>query len=226
MNTLKLAMTRSVPIFAGYLFLGMSCGMFAVSKGLPVFYPILMSFVVYAGSMEFLSVSLLLSAFNPLAALIVTLMVNARHLFYGLALLVPFRQFDWRKFIIVLNLSDETFVQVASMEVPENIDKQWYCIFLSCINHLYWIIGITIGTLVGGQLPFDTRGIEFVLVALFLVNLLEQLLNMRQYFAVAVGVGCGIVTLLSFGKQHFMIPAMIAMLIIFSINYRQKGGIL
>ncbi|MCW6659974.1 AzlC family ABC transporter permease [Aerococcaceae bacterium NML191292] len=219
----KVAFPRTIPIFAAYLFLGISYGLFAINEGVPAYYPVLMSIVIYAGSMEFVTIRLLLSIFSPLTAFLLTLMVNARHLFYGLAMLTPFKSLGWEKYWVIFGLGDESFAIHTSLDIPAHIERRWVYFHVTWLNQCYWFIGTLTGVLLGKYIPFDTTGIEFVLSALFLVNLLEQLLRQRQYFAIAVGILSGISSLLFFGAKQFMLPAMLGMLIIFSIDYWRKG---
>ena len=217
----KAAFPLTVPIAAGFLFLGCSYGLLMHAKGFAFWYPLAMAYFIFAGSMEFVTVNLLLSAFNPLAAFLLALMVNARHLFYGLSMLGRFRGLGWKKPYLIFAMCDESFAINSSAKVPDGVDRGWFMLFVSLLNRWYWIAGTALGWLVGGLLPVDTKGIEFVLTALFLVIFLDQWIgagparawkaHLPALIGVLVTAGC----LALFGSDGFMIPSMALMLVLF-----------
>ncbi|HFI0462971.1 TPA: AzlC family ABC transporter permease [Streptococcus suis] len=216
---------KTLPILAGFLFLGISFGIYAKSMGLPTYFPILMSAFIYAGSMEFVTVSLLTSAYNPIAALLLTLMVNGRHLFYGLAMLEPFKDLDFKRFFIIFGMCDESFSINSTLDIPENIDKGWSYFHVTWLNQFYWVLGSTLGATIGHQIPIPKEGIEFVLNALFIVLLIEIWLNRKQSKAIAIGMVSALISLFIFGQSRFMLPAMALILLAFSLRYHlHKGG--
>ncbi|KAB8291435.1 AzlC family ABC transporter permease [Bifidobacterium avesanii] len=170
----KAAFPLTVPIATGFLFLGSSYGLLMHSQGFGFWWPVCMAFFIFAGSMEFVTVNLLLSAFNPVAAFLLALMVNARHLFYGLSMLGKFRGIGWKKPYLIFAMCDETFAINSSARIPDGVDRGWFMLFVSVLNRWYWIVGAALGWLIGGVLPFSTKGIEFVLTALFLTIFLDQ----------------------------------------------------
>ncbi|WP_243387615.1 AzlC family ABC transporter permease [Bifidobacterium felsineum] len=170
----KAALPLTSPIAVGFLFLGGSYGLLAHAKGFSLWYPLAMAFFIFAGSMEFITINLLLSAFAPVSAFLLTLMVNARHLFYGLSMLGRFRGLGWKKPYLIFTMIDETFAINSSTQVPLGVDRGWFMMFVSMLSRAYWLGGTTLGWLVGGLLPFSTHGIEFVLTALFLSIFLDQ----------------------------------------------------
>lgn len=169
-----------MPIATGFLFLGGSYGLLMHAQGFGFWYPVGMAFFIFAGSMEFVTVNLLLSAFNPLAAFLLALMVNARHLFYGLSMLGRFRGLGWKKPYLIFAMCDETFAINSSAQIPPTVDRGWFMTFVSVLNRWYWIAGAALGWLAGGMLPFSTRGIEFVLTALFLTIFLDQWMGKKR----------------------------------------------
>lgn len=234
----KAAFPLTVPIAAGFLFLGCSYGLLMHAKGFAFWYPVAMAFFIFAGSMEFVTVNLLLSAFDPLAAFLLALMVNARHLFYGLSMLGRYRGLGWKKPYLIFAMCDESFAVNSSAHVPGDVDDGWFMLFVSLLNRWYWIAGAALGWLAGGALPFSTRGIEFVLTALFLVIFLDQWMGpgekkrehksgddaakpspkpalRRQRLAAMVGVLASLACLVAFGSSRFMIPSMVVMLVVF-----------
>ena len=215
----KAAFPLTVPIALGFLFLGCSYGMLMGAKGFSFVWPMCMSAFIFAGSMEFVTVNLLLSAFNPLAAFLLALMVNARHLFYGLSMLGRFRGLGWKRPFLIFGMCDETFAVNSSAHVPEGVDCGWLYLWVTLLNQSYWVTGATLGGLIGANLPFDTDGLEFILTAMFLVIFLEQWMGQdtgrRGRISALIGVGVSLVCLIAFGSDGFMIPALIAMIVLF-----------
>ena len=223
-NALKYSFPLTIPIMAGYVFLGISFGILATSKGLPLYYPVLMGIVIYGGSMQFAAVNLLLAAFNPIGAILLTIMVHARHIFYGITMLVPFNQLKngFRKVYCMFGLTDETFSLLASLEVPEEQDRNWVYFLVTFLNQCYWVIGCGLGAVIGSNLTFNTDGIEFVLTALFVTIFVEQWLNASSHRPAIIGLVGSAVCLVIFGGANFMIPAMIIILILFSLDYYKE----
>lgn len=213
------AFPLTVPIAAGFLFLGCSYGLLMHAKGFAFLYPVCMAYFIFAGSMEFVTVNLLLSAFNPVAAFMLALMVNARHLFYGLSMLGKYKNMGWKKPYLIFAMCDESFAINSSARIPEDVDRGWFMLFVNLLNRWYWIFGTALGWLVGGLLPVSTRGIEFVLTALFLVIFLDQWMGtdggLRAHLPAMIGVLASAGCLMVFGSDEFMIPSMIAMLVLF-----------
>lgn len=209
------ALPLTLPIAAGFFFLGGSYGLLMHAKGFGILWPISMAFFIFAGSMEFVTVNLLMSAFNPFAAFLLAIMVNARHLFYGLSMLEPFRGLGWKRPYLIFAMCDETFAINSSATIPPDVDRGWFMMFVSILNRWYWIGGTAIGWLIGGLLPFSTRGIEFVLTALFLVIFLDQWMGSRQHVPAMVGVLASALCLAVFGSERFMIPSLALMIVLF-----------
>ena len=143
----RAALPYTIPICVGFLFLGMSYGFLMKSQGFSVIYPMLMSLFIFAGSMEFVTVSLLLSAFQPFHAFVLALMVNARHPFYGISMLEKFKNTGWKKFYLIFGMCDESFTINCTVEPPEGVDRGWFMFFVTLLNHLYWVgdLGRTAG---------------------------------------------------------------------------------
>jgi 4-azaleucine resistance transporter AzlC len=211
-NAFRGAFPYTVPILAGFVFLGMAYGIFMNSLGFHAIYPILMSLLIFAGSMEFVAANLLLISFNPINALLLTLMVNARHLFYGISMLDKYRGVGMKKVYMIYGLCDESFSINATVVVPKNINKGWFMFFVTLLNHTYWVVGSTIGGVFGSYIKFNTEGLEFVMTALFVVIFIEQWMKEKQHHSALVGLGLSIISLLILGGDHFIIPAMFAIL--------------
>lgn len=210
---LRAAFPYTAPILAGFLFLGTAYGVYMNVSGFPAVYPILMSMTIFAGSMEFVAVNLLLGAFDPLGALALTLMVNARHLFYGIAMLDKYRDMPgWKRWYLIFGMCDESFSINCAVQVPEGVDRGWFYFFVTLLNQCYWVCGAALGGLFGSLLDFDLEGLEFVMTALLTVLFLEQLLKEKDHTSALLGVGMSLLCLAVFGSGSFVIPAMLAIL--------------
>lgn len=223
-EALKFAFPKTVPIMAGYLFLGASFGILTLSQGISPLVTILMSIFIYAGSMQFAAVNILHASFDPIGALLLTLMVNARHLFYGITMLKPYSYLDWKKYYAIFGLTDETFSLAVSLEIPETLDKGWVYFLVTGLNQLYWVGGTLLGILLSNWLSFDTEGIEFVLTALFVSIFTEQWLATDDHTSALVGLFAGGLSLFVFGSEHFLIPAMLLTIVFFLGRYLKEGG--
>ena len=223
-KALKAAFPYTVPIAVGFLFLGMSYGFLMRSKGFSFLYPMLMSMFIFAGSMEFVTVNLLLSAFNPVYAFFLTLMVNARHLFYGLSMLDKYKNVGRKKFYLIYGMCDESFTVNCAVTPPEGIDRGWFMFFVTLLNQLYWVSGATLGALLGYVIHFNTTGIEFVMTALFVVMFIDQWDSVKDHRPALIGVGCSLVCLLLFGSGNFILPAMASIILCFSAGRKRMEG--
>lgn len=218
------AFPYTLPICVGFLFLGMSYGFMMRSKGFSFLYPLFMSMFIFAGSMEFVMVNLLLSAFHPLSAFFLALMVNARHLFYGISMLGKYKNVGWKKFYLIYGMCDETFSVNCTAKIPEDVDEGWFMFFVTLLNQIYWVGGATLGALLGYVIHFDTTGIEFVMTALFVVMFLNQWEEKgADHKAALTGVGASLLCLLVFGGQNFILPAM-ALIIVCFLLAEKRGG--
>ncbi|WP_418969040.1 AzlC family ABC transporter permease [Alloscardovia omnicolens] len=220
----RAAFPLTIPIGFAWFFLGVSYGLLMESKGFAVWYTALMAAVIFAGSMEFITADLLLGAFNPLLAFFMALMVNARHLFYGLAMLRKYSGVGVKKWYLVFGLADETFALNSSARIPADVDRGWFYFFTTVINQFYWVASAVCGSLIGSFIPFNTRGIDFILVAMFAAIFLEEWLSTKKHSSAAVGVIVSLVSLLIFGAQAFLIPAMLGILAIFTMLYMKQSG--
>lgn len=222
-KALRAALPYTLPICVAFLFLGMSYGFLMRSQGFSFLYPMLMSLFIFAGSMEFVTANLLLlPTFQPLHAFLLALMVNARHLFYGLTVLEKFQGMGWKKPYLIFGLCDETFSIHCAVDPPEGVDRGWFMFFTTVLNQLYWVSGATLGALLGYVIRFDTTGIEFVMTALFVVLFLEQWDKAKDHRPALVGLGCSLVCLLGLGSEHFLLPAMALILVCFFVLRRRS----
>ena len=216
----RAALPYTLPICVGFLFLGMSYGFLMRSKGFSFVYPMLMSLFIFAGSMEFVTVNLLLSAFHPLSAFLLTLMVNARHLFYGISMLDKYQNCGWKKWYLIYGMCDESFSINCTVTPPADVDKGWFMFFVTLLNHIYWVAGATLGALLGYVIQFNTEGIEFVMTALFVVMFINQWEESKDHRPAGAGLLCSVVCLLVFGAENFILPAMALIAACFLIGRR------
>jgi len=220
-NALKAAFPHTLPVFAGFMFLGMAFGILMNSKGYGVGWTVLMSLLVFAGSAQYVAVSFLTTAFNPVYALLLTLMINARHLFYGVSLLDKYKDTGKFKPYLIFGLCDETFSIICSTEPPPGVNRNWFMFFITLLNHGYWVLGSALGGILGYMVAFNTQGLDFVLTALFVVIFISQWKAQRNHKPAIIGVESSIISLAIFGQNRFIIPAMIVIIAIFIIFRKQ-----
>ncbi|MCD8373687.1 MAG: AzlC family ABC transporter permease [Oscillospiraceae bacterium] len=204
----------TVPILAGFLFLGMTYGVYMNALGFSFWYPMLMSVTIFAGSVEFVAANLLLGAFNPVQALALTVMINARHLFYGISMLDKFRGTGLKKLYLIFGMCDETFSINCSAVIPDDVDRGWFMFFVTLLNHFYWFAGATLGGVFGSLISFSTEGLDFVMGAMVVVIFLNQWLNETRHVSSLTGLAVSLVCLLVFGADDFIIPAMLGILLL------------
>ena len=203
------AFPHTLPVMAGYLFLGMGFGILLESNGYSFIWAFFMSIFIYAGSMQYVAIDLLASGASLISTAIMTLMIQVRHLFYGLSIIDKYKDTGKKKLLLIHELTDETYSVVCSGGVPEGVDRKKYYFWVSLLNQLYWIAGGVAGALLGSVLPFDTTGIDVSMTALFLVVMTEQWKASHDHTPALVGLGVSLVCLLVFGSSDFLIPSMV-----------------
>lgn len=212
------AFPYTLPICIGFIFLGMSYGFLMRSKGFSFVYPMCMSLFIFAGSMEFLTVNLLLTAFNPIYGFCLALMVNARHLFYGISMLDKYKGVGKKRWYLIFGMCDESFTINCTVNPPEGVDQGWFMLFVTLLNHIYWVAAATLGALLGYIVQFNTTGIEFVMTSLFVVMFINQWEETDDHSPALAGVICSIVCLFAFGSGYFIIPGMALMIFWFALK--------
>ena len=224
-KALKCAFPYTIPIFAGFWFLGLTYGIYMNVNGFSFIYPMLMSLTIFAGSIEFIAVNMLMGAFDLLQALAMTLMINARHLFYGIAMLDKFRGLGWKKIYLIFGMCDESFSINYTADIPEDVDRGWFMFFVTLLNHFYWFSGATLGGIFGSFLQFSTEGLDFVMTEMFVVIILEQSLKEKYHVSSLSGLAESFLCLILFGADQFMVPAMLAILGVLTLLRRplEKG---
>lgn len=213
-TALKCAFPYTIPIFAGFWFLSFAYGIYMNVSGFSFVYPMLMSLTIFGGSLEFVAVSMLLSPFAPLQVFITSLMIQARHLFYGIAMLDKFRNMGWKKFYLIYGMCDETFSINYTAKIPDGVDKGWFYFFVTLLNQFYWVSGATIGGLLGNLIHFNTTGLDFVMTAMFVVIFMEQWLKEKHHYSEYIGILASVLCLIIFGADNFLIPTMVCILIL------------
>jgi 4-azaleucine resistance transporter AzlC len=216
-KALKAAFPYTIPIFAGFWFLGMAYGIYMNVSGFSFVYPLVMSIVIFGGSLEFVAVEMLLSPFAPVQTLIMALLIQARHLFYGLSMLDKFKDMGWKKFYLIYGMCDETFSINYTAKIPDDVDKGWFMFFVTLLNQIYWVTGATTGGLIGSLIHFDTNGISFVMTAMFVVIFMEQWLKEKHHISAYIGLGASLLCLIIFGADSFMIPTMIMIVTLLAV---------
>lgn len=211
-GALKAAFPATIPVLTGFLCLGMAYGVLMQTKGYGPLWSTLMSAVAFCGSMQFVAITLLTTAFDPLQAFVLSIMVNARHLFYGLSLLEKYKGLGKVRGFLIYVLCDETFSITSSVEPPEGVERREFYFFVSLLDYLYWVCGTALGGLLGGYVTFNTAGLDFALTALFVVLFLEQWKRAKNRPAGLIGIGCTALSLLVIGPNGLVIPAMILIL--------------
>ena len=220
---IKKAFKMTLPVLTGYVCLGIGFGIVLDSKGYGLLWAFAMGRFIYAGSMQFVAVDLISGGASIIATALTTLMVNARHLFYGISMIDKYKDLGKKKPYMIFALTDETYSLVVS---DRSNDKQLYFL-ISLMNHAYWITGCTIGGALGSILNFNTEGIDFVLTALFVTIFVEQWLTSKNHIPAIIGVVSTLVCLLIFGSQYFLIPSMVLITVLLTVLKKytlEKGG--
>ena len=214
---IKTAFVKSLPVMAGYVVLGIGFGILLKKAGYGVFWSFLMSFSIYAGSMQYVAISLLTSGAYLISAALTTLMVNARHLFYGVSMIEKYKDAGKKKPYLIFALTDETYSLLCGEDYPEGEDPHWYAFFISVFNQFYWVAGCVIGSILGAMITFNTAGIDFAMTALFVTVFVEQWLTTKNHLPAIAGLACSIVCLLIFGSDSFLIPTMISITLVLAL---------
>ncbi|NLP34085.1 MAG: branched-chain amino acid ABC transporter permease [Clostridiales bacterium] len=214
---LKATIPYTIPVLTGYLCLGIAYGILMDRMGFPLFWTLLASLFIYAGSMQFVTISLLAAGFDPIGTFLMTLMVNARHIFYGISMLKKYQGIGILKPYLILALTDETFSIVCSEEPPEGINRTWFYFFITLLNHLYWVTGSLLGGILGSIITINTKGLDFALTALFVVIFVNQWKSTTNHLPALIGVLSAITCRLIFGSNDFIIPSMVTILILVTV---------
>ena len=225
-KTAKQALVKTIPVMAGYLVLGIGFGILLRDAGYGVLWALAMSLLIFAGSMQYVGVGLLAGGASMITAIITTIMVNARHLFYSISMIGKYKDAGRYKPYLVFALTDETYSLLCDGNAPEGEDVNLYRFLVSLFNQSYWVTGSVLGNLLGAILPFSTQGIEFSMTALFIASFTEQWITSKNHIPALTGLLCTLLSLLVIGPEQFLIPAMllITVLLIVFRGKLDKGG--
>ncbi|MBR2938148.1 MAG: AzlC family ABC transporter permease [Oscillospiraceae bacterium] len=218
----KTVLKDTLPVLTGYLFLGIGFGILLKEKtDYGLLWAMGMAVFMLAGSGQYLAVSLMADHASILSAAIATFLINARHIFYGISLIEPYKGAGKKKPYMIFALTDETYSLVTQNEPPEGMSRHSYCFWVSLLDHIYWVTGCSLGNLLGA-LPINFAGIEFVLTALFVTMFVEQWLTHKNHLPAIIGVGATALCLVLFGRNIFLIPSMALIAVLLTIS-RKTG---
>ena len=221
-QAVRTAFLDTVPVMAGYVFLGFGFGILLNENGYGALWSLAMSLFIYAGSMQYVAISLISVSAGLLTVALTTLMVNARHLFYGISMVDAYSGAGSKKPYLIFALTDETYSLVSRNRVPEGISRHGYCFLVSLFDQFYWVAGSVLGSLAGSLIPINYEGVDFALTALFVTIFVEQWLSSRNHAAAVIGVLSTVLCLLLFGPDVFLIPSMV--LIALALTILRKTG--
>lgn len=222
MAEFRYALPRTIPVMVGYLFLGAAYGILMNVNGYGVWWTLAVSVIVFAGSLQYLGVTMLASMVHPLTAFMMALMLNARHLFYGISMLGKYGAVKRGKPYLIFGLTDETFSVVCHDQAPKQLDQDKVYFWITLLDQCYWVLGSVLGAIAGSFITFDTTGLDFALTALFVVIFVDQWKQKEGHAPALVGVAASVVCLKLLGPSSFIIPAMILILLVLTLDYNRK----
>ena len=225
-KTIKTAFIKSLPVMAGYIVLGTGFGVLLSAKGYSPWWALLMCVTIYAGSMQYVGVSILASGASVISTVIMTIMVQARHLFYGVSMIENYKDMGWRKWYAAFGLTDETYsLLCTNPQIPEGVDRRNFNFLVTMMNQCYWIIGGVLGAVLGSTLTFNSAGIDFSMTALFVSIFVEQWEKEKNHLPAILGIVVSFACLLIFGTDQFLIPAMVGISVgLFLVRNKIEGG--
>ena len=217
----KKAFPCTIPVLTGYIFIGIAFGVMYAEKGYSFLWAALMSLMVYAGSGQYLAVNFFVPGVSLLQVAFLTLMVNIRHIFYGISLLDKFNNMGPKRWYMIFGLTDETYSLLCTTNIPEDVDEEKFLFAISLLNQLYWIVGSMIGGLAGNLIPFSSEGIDFAMTALFVVIFVEQWMSSPNRVPALIGVVAAVGGVLIFGTDNFVLPTMIIIVSVLILGRRK-----
>lgn len=213
-KALKYAFIQDIPVMLGYIVMGIAFGLMIQEIGYNFVWAFVISAVVYAGTMQFVLVSILSGGMNILAVVAITLSINSRHIFYGLSFIERFKEMGKAYPYMIYTLTDETYALLCGTEIPPHLDKKKTTFFISLLNQCWWVLGSTLGALAGQLIQFNTTGVDFAMTALFVVLAVEQWLSAKSHIPAIIGLVCGIVAVIVLGLENFIIPALLVAVVL------------
>ena len=207
-KALAAAFPATLPVLLGYLAIGIAFGLMLEAIGYNFIWAFFMSLTIYAGSGQYLGVSLLAASAALGEVALMTLLINFRHLVYGLSMLEKFRGMGIRKLYMIFSLTDETYALLASAQAPVGVDSHNYYFSIAILDHCYWVVGSIIGAMLGAALPINTQGIDFAMTALFVVIAVDQWKSYKSHLPALIGAGAALLFLLLIGQEQMLLPAL------------------
>lgn len=220
----KAAFPFTVPIFLGWIFVGLTYGVLMNDLGYNALWAALFSVLCMCGGMQMAAVPMMAAGFDPLSMFIMSYFVNFRHTFYGIPMLEKYKGIGWTKFFNIYNLSDESFSVQSSAKPPEGVEEKYFYFGVTLLCMIYWPFLTCMGGLIGSLLTFDTTGLDFALTALFIVLFLQQWNEKENRPACIIGIAVTLISLLVFGQTVFLMPALGVMLLVFWLMRNKLGG--
>ena len=220
-HAFRKAFPYTIPVLTGYLFIGIAFGVMYAEKGYSFLWAILMSLLVYVGSGQYLAVNFFTPGISFVQVIFMTLMVNIRHIFYGISLLDKFNQMGKKRWYMIFGLTDETYSLLCTTKIPEGVEEEKFLFAISIMNQSYWVIGSAIGGLAGSFLPFNSEGIDFAMTALFVVIFVEQWMDAKNRIPETIGVAAAFLCLQIFGADSFVLPSMLLIIMILFAGRRK-----
>lgn len=222
---LKSVAPLTLPVLFGYVPMGMAFGVLFVELGYPWYFSTVMGIFIFAGAAQFMAIGLLAAGAGMTEVLITTLLLNSRHMFYGLSLLQDFKVKGWRRWYLVFGLTDETYSLLTSLKPKDQgeIDTQLQSEKQLCItflNHSYWVTGCTLGALLGQAIQINTEGLDFILAALFMVLVIEQYKTVKQLFPFIIALFAGIATLFFAAPENMLLISLSLSLALLLVRYK------
>lgn len=226
---IKQVFPQTIPVMAGYISLGIAFGLLLQSAGYGPVWSFLMAVFIYAGSAQFLAAELLTAGATLIHVALLTLLLNFRHLFYGLSMIERYRGTGIKKIYLIFGLTDETYALLTGYKPPEGLSDKNYCFSVTLMNQLYWVLGCVAGNIAGSVIPFNTTGIDFAMTALFGVLVVEQWKTQKNHIPAISGLLITVVSLCIFGPDSFLIPTLIAISVVLlcvkgTVNREDNNG--
>jgi len=223
-SAFKRAFPYTIPVLTGYLFIGIAFGVMFAEKGYSFLWAMLMSLLVYAGSGQYLAVNFFVPGYSLVQVVFLTLMINIRHIFYGISLLEKFNKMGKKRWYMIFGLTDETYSLLCTTKVPDDVEEEKFLFAISIMNQSYWVIGSAIGALAGTLIPFNSEGIDFAMTALFVVIFVEQWMDKKNRAPELIGVIAAVICLQVFGMDSFVLPSMILIVLTLFVGRTRLEG--
>ncbi len=222
-NTVRQAFKKSIPVMAGYIFLGFGFGVLLHNAGYGPLWALAMSLLIYGGTMQYVGVGLLSGGASIITSIVTSLTVNARHLFYSISMVHRYKDAGPYKPYLIFAMTDETYSILSDDNTPAGVDLNLYRFLVSLFNHSYWIAGGVLGNLLGPVLPFSSKGIDFSMTALFVAAFADQWITADTHLPALTGLIGTLLCLLVFGADNFLIPALLLITLALTL-FRSRLG--